>query len=1060
MKPIKLIISAFGPYADKMPEINFEQFEEKGLFLISGDTGAGKTTIFDAICFALYGTTSGTYRDTKNLRSEYAKASTDSYVDFYFSHQGKEYHVWRQPSYERPKLRGDGVMVEKEKAVFYEKGKAPKEGLTQVYDAVKSLLHIDEKQFKQIAMIAQGEFWELLNATTDQRTGILRTIFMTNGYKNIEYKLKDRLGASISAKEKASNSIIQYFADVEANKETELFFELDSLQDKIRKVNDVWNIDEMFNLIDRILKADKAKLEAEKETLGEAEKLQGKLQAELATAKTNNTFIERLKKLQEEKKGLEQKGAEIAKLEKLLKLQKAALHGVKPAYDAWVGKQNEVSETKNILSTNEDKLEVAKKVAEEKAEALTKAEGDRKEADKLKKLVDQIEEEMPKYERRDQLTKDLERLNTAIDFIANREASLEEAEKDLKERIDSLKKTINELKNRPVELETAKADSSKIITLKKSILSIIDNELNEREERRKTLKTNQDTFVKTREKYDEASKKRTEAERIIENNRAGLLAEHLSEGEKCPVCGSTHHPELAKLSEATISEAEFNALKDNEASLLKKKEAANTAAETAKVALETYEDGLRVRILDCLESPILDKHVEGKNLEELIKILDETKNIIEGKASDYEAKINAIENDCRTYENATEQLDKAQGKETDTINTSKKKLAEEKTETGTRLTEVNTELKALAKLKYADLGEAENALYAANKKADTILETINKATEEKATADSAVTELLATIKTLKKTLDTQATDATAFRGKLDEALHANKFKSENEMLEYLVDEEDIKDEEYDITEYNQAVATNKTQLKQAETDAAGRKLIDVAELENTCENQRLAVESARRAYNATDNRIQSNTDRKANILGQKDDLEKAAHEYSINKCLYDLVKGSTGTGKITLEQYIQAAGFDGIIAAANRRLLPMSDGQYELYRQEDSLGKKVNTFLDLEVLDNYTGHRRPVGNLSGGESFKASLSLALGLSDTVSSNIGGIQMDALFVDEGFGTLDRKSIDSAMDILVNLSSSNKLVGIISHREELMENIPQQIKVKKGKDGSHITTELGV
>ena len=138
----------------------------------------------------------------------------------------------------------------------------------------------------------------------------------------------------------------------------------------------------------------------------------------------------------------------------------------------------------------------------------------------------------------------------------------------------------------------------------------------------------------------------------------------------------------------------------------------------------------------------------------------------------------------------------------------------------------------------------------------------------------------------------------------------------------------------------------------------------------------------------------------------------------------------------------------------------MSDGQYELYRQEDSLGKKSNNFLDLEVLDNYTGHRRPVGNLSGGESFKASLSLALGLSDTVSSNLGGIQMDALFIDEGFGTLDRRSMESAMDILINLSGKNKLVGIISHREELKENIPQQIRIRKYKDGSQITIDTGI
>ena len=176
--------------------------------------------------------------------------------------------------------------------------------------------------------------------------------------------------------------------------------------------------------------------------------------------------------------------------------------------------------------------------------------------------------------------------------------------------------------------------------------------------------------------------------------------------------------------------------------------------------------------------------------------------------------------------------------------------------------------------------------------------------------------------------------------------------------------------------------------------------------------------------------------------------------------MYNLVKGQTGKGRVTLEQYIQAAGFDGIIRAANRRLKPMTDGQYELFRLEDSPDRRSSTFLDLEVLDNYTGHRRPVGNLSGGESFKASLALALGLSDTVSSNLGGVQMDALFVDEGFGTLDRKSMESAMDILVSLSGTNKLVGIISHREELMENIPQQIQVTKTKGGSHISIDTGV
>ena len=241
MKPVKLIISAFGPYAGLTPEIDFEQFEDKGLFLISGDTGAGKTTIFDAICFALYGTTSGSYRDTKNLRSEYAKPDVDSFVDFYFTHQGHKYHVWRQPAYERKKQRGEGVITEKEKAVFYSEGEVPTEGVTQVNAQVKELLHIDEKQFKQIAMIAQGEFWNLLNAKTDQRTEILRTIFMTNGYKAIEYKLKDRMDAESSRRLYSEQSIIQYFRDVKADEDDMYFTELSELQERqeVQKVHGI-----------------------------------------------------------------------------------------------------------------------------------------------------------------------------------------------------------------------------------------------------------------------------------------------------------------------------------------------------------------------------------------------------------------------------------------------------------------------------------------------------------------------------------------------------------------------------------------------------------------------------------------------------------------------------------------------------------------------------------------------------------------------------------------------------------------------------------------------------
>ena len=228
--------------------------------------------------------------------------------------------------------------------------------------------------------------------------------------------------------------------------------------------------------------------------------------------------------------------------------------------------------------------------------------------------------------------------------------------------------------------------------------------------------------------------------------------------------------------------------------------------------------------------------------------------------------------------------------------------------------------------------------------------------------------------------------------------------------------------------------------------------------EKSSENK-VQQQKCQEALGRISRRRENNLSRRAKIAGLQGEFAAARHEAHILGRLHDLVSGQTGKGKLTLEQYIQAAGFDSIIRAANRRLIPMSDGQYELYRQEKELGNKSHTYLDLEVLDNYTGRRRPVRNLSGGESFKASLSLALGLSDKVSSELGGISMDALFIDEGFGTLDKKSIEKAMEILLKLSDSNKLVAIISHREELIEAVSQQIQVTKTRNGSSLAIELG-
>ena len=1058
MKPIKLIISAIGPYAGRVPDINFSDFEEKGLFLISGDTGAGKTTIFDAICFALYGSTSGSYRDTKNLRSEYADDSVQSYVDFYFSHQGKEYHVYREPSYERKKQRGTGVVEVKEKAVFYEEGRTPTEGLTQVRNAVEELLHINEKQFKQIVMIAQGEFWDLLNAKTDQRTEILRTIFQTGGFKNIEYRLKDRMDRAGGARIGAEKSIVQYFEDVTASEDDDLYAELEGLKERAGRSSSAWNIDEMINIMESLIGSDKEKLAVIKKELKDAEEDLNKQNDELATAETNNAFIEKRDRLVRERDALAEKKAGMDEKIRLLDRQKKAVRNVKPFYDSWTEKSREVENTKKKLERSAEAVKNAKAEAEIKDAALESAKKLEPEAEELKKAIARINDEEQKYRQKDELEGRLKKLKEEDEAAVLAEDGLKENENKLKEKIKTLSLTVKELKERPQELILAKSEKEKICKLLTDMDELLNVQTPENTGRKKKLENEQKAFIDARNDYDEANRKREEAERILEDSRAGLLALKLAEGEKCPVCGSVHHPDPAKLTDASVTEEEFKALQEKEEALLKKKNEANTSAEKTKISLEEFESRLRVNILNCLEDPLLSMSMEGSDQEELLKALEEGRSKVRNLSSENTKKCISLEKDCGTLKHAEEDLEKALGTETEQLNSEKEKLADKKAKIRDEITKDSATLKTLQQLSYPDWDTAEKERQQAEARKDKIFEDIRKAEEEKKTADSRVTASESEKKTLEDSLKQQVQDEEAAKNRLDAAVVSDSFTSVEEMLLFVVSEKDIALSDKEINEYDQAVATNRQKLFDAEADAKGREIKDIEELKALRDEKNANVALIRKKYNSGENRINTNREKQKSILEKREEFEKAGKEYNICRRLYDLVKGTTGNGKITLEQYIQAAGFDGIIAAANRRLLPMSDGQYELYRQEDSLGKKSNNFLDLEVLDNYTGHRRPVGNLSGGESFKASLSLALGLSDTVSANLGGVQMDALFVDEGFGTLDRKSIDNAMEILMNLTGSNKLVGIISHREELMENIPQQIKVRKTKTGSSISIIL--
>ena len=840
----------------------------------------------------------------------------------------------------------------------------------------------------------------------------------------------------------------------------ECYEELKELQSRAGRSGSAWNLDELLDMIKSVIESDNNRQTEISAALKNAEDELNKNKNALATAQADNKSIERLENLEKEKIILSERKDDIEEGKLRLSRQKAATHVVYPFYRAWENKKKEVISTTDQIAKKTDGELQARQKAEKAHKDFVKTEEYRSELDSLKNIINKINEEEPKYKQRAKLTAHLADLQKEKIQIDKEDSELRSAEENLKNQIISLKQTITELKERPAELQKAEAEGKKLTDLQNNIKVIFETQITERNIRQNNLITKQQDFKDAFDAYEKISSARIQAERILDSCRAGILAQDLTEGEKCPVCGSTHHPELAKLPDSPVTEKELEKLKKKENDKQQIKNNANVAAEKAKTALLEYEDQMRIAIIDCLENPTLDEKTDGLNLDDLIMRLEKANESLKLKVKENIILQNTISKDCHILKNAEQELENANGEKLESINSAKEILAARKNDTIKSYTESEAILKTLKELSYTDLNAAYEEKKNAERRVKKINDDIDAAFKEKTEADRNLTKLTAEIKTLNDNLITQQNDEKDLKIALSEQLTAQTFESSEEMLGYVVTEKDISLAEQAINSYEQAVSTNETQLTLARSDAAGKKKIDEKSLTDICDEQQKNVELLRKTENTISNRIANNIDKQQKILSQRDELETSRKKYGICRRLYELVRGTTGNGKITLEQYIQSTGFDGILTAANRRLLPMSDGQYELYRKEDSLGKKSNSFLDLEVLDNYTGHKRPVGNLSGGESFKASLSLALGLSDTVSSNLGGIQMDALFVDEGFGTLDRRSIDNAMDILINLSGANKLVGVISHREELIENIPQQIRVKKDKNGSHIEIDTGI
>lgn len=950
MRPEKLTISAFGPYADKT-EIDFSRLGEGGLYLITGDTGAGKTTIFDAITFALYGQASGQVRDSAMFRSKYADIETETFVEFVFSYQGKKYQVFRSPEYMAPKKRGTGLTLRKAEAqLIYPDERQPVTKARDVTRAIEELLGLDYEQFTQIAMIAQGDFQKLLFAGTVQRGEIFRQIFHTGLYQQVQLKLKDAARSRYKDYDEMRRSIAQYLDGVKfwqaEGTEAEEFAEL-------KKVKFEGKLERSLDLLKSFIDEGESR---EEELLKQEQEVDQKLHA-----------MEKKLHLSAQKRSLEQKREFAGKqLEKVLpELEK--------------------------ISAEAEKYKDTDKKCEE-----------------LGLLIREKQEQLKKYQVLEQLQKELGEIGAQLEKCKTQQEVNIRHEQQLHKDMEQLKQERSQLENSELDLQKAITEKEKR-TQRKIELNGLETGIREF---RSLYEATKEQQKKYQDAYEKAQQQREYYQQIFHSfldAQAGLLAQELKENEPCPVCGSLSHPHPRRISPGgTVTQETL----DNEKIKLDKLEKFSVDQSLEAGKLKERSNASWRQIVTSAE----------ELLEDFQEFRKETKNG-NGQAGDFMTVWNQM---IFMINREKEQCEKLLAESDRKIRKAQENIKRRKT--------------------------AEKLLEDLEKEKEKLQEKKNFCDREQAG------------------LTIKASENEKQQKNVAEEIRQTHLEDGKEVLEKEIKEK--KQEYIDLKENSRKIKENLERF-QAEKERITSTIKTLEEQQK--EIGEIREEEIREQYSESTAQktelaekrkelfsVQSgNLEIYQKVQKRREEMSKAEKEYVWMKNLSDTANGSlNGKAKIELETYIQMAYFDRILRRANLRLLTMSSGQYELKRQEQSENRKEKAGLDLNVVDHYNGTERSVKTLSGGESFQASLSLALGLSDEIQASAGGIRLDSMFVDEGFGSLDEEALSQAVKALSSLADGHRMVGIISHVAELKERIENKIIVTKQCTGKGVGSSIKI
>lgn len=1035
MRPITLTLSAFGPYAGETT-LDFSELGAERLFVITGPTGSGKTTVFEAILYALYGKLSKKGMDPASLRCDFLKPDDDriTFVDFTFEISGKRFHIHRQPKQSVAKKRGSGRRELGQEALLECVGHEDFLPLTKIGEVdrkIIDLVGLDEEQFKKIVMLPQGAFQEFLVSSTKDKIELLRQIFDTSLYDLALQRIKSRVSdvtgayAELKADYRSKTALLRF--------EEFIAFGEQPSQDVLAQM-------------EALAKADEARQERLQQTVDDANAIYLAALEALNREAQHNADVRKWQQAEAELTALRARQPEIAVLGGRVRAADQAR--------SLADKETRAAEERRLLHQQEEALALARQQAQKAAQQMNAAAQHLAQAEQQKQHADLAHDTLPelttKRDKMNEYVADRAALQQAAQALASAERELATLAQD-EQRAEAALHTAEAAQEKKQRLQQDQAQQETAIVKLDALLAeerrqyqLLKRFIDLRQERPKLAAAQE----KAAALLQAAEKRLAEARAVNRQQLAATLAQELEDGAPCPVCGAVHHPAPAVVPGA----------QDDEAACAKVRDQAQGVAANAGAALAQQDKRIAEAWAELQET--IPQLTQPEAVPHYAQQLQESGTAHNHQRKEAQAALQQIAKELAGLAAVEKELE-AQKAALNTLREQRTRFVAEQSRWQT-MRDSKADAVAAKEKQFGFTADADpaaltreiDAISARHQAAKQALETAQRAHEQAQLAQVRAASAQAQAEARLEELRRSADDHTRVFAQARNAIFATE-------ADYLSAKADIPRAallQQEIDAFSEAL-TRATTLHEdlAQRLQDDRTLHDLEAGEARRKEAEQRLNAAKDVLAAHKTRCASNRALIAQIAQLLDAFKEMEAHYALLGKLRDVLDGKNHFN-MRLETFAQAYYFEQMLIGANVRLARMTHGRYSFRRKEMVSDARRQAGLDLDVMDQYTGRARDVSTLSGGESFKASLSLALGLADVVTSESGGVELSTIFIDEGFGTLDEESLDDTVETLISLQDSGRLVGVISHVAELKERIPAHLVVESGSGGSQAHFEV--